>query len=201
MPQRSASEDRATIGRRDLLLLLLGSQKGAVSAEGIGGITRLQKLLFLLDKEEHVSPAGEGFVFQPYKAGPYSPKLYDDLEFLENLDLISKRVAGEGTEAEAAEIELTFEDFIEPEIEPDDFGGPTADEYGEYRYSLTPKGVKKVKELLAKNEYRSVAESVSRVKGRYGRYALQDLLYYVYTQYPNYTTESEIKEQVLRRRR
>jgi len=172
---------RQSVGRRDLLLLLLGVAGNREASEGIGGITRLQKLLFLLEQEEHVVPSGEGFTFEAYKAGPYSSKLYDDLEFLENLNLIRKQVAAEGTEEEASEIDFTFEDLIEPEREKDDPSGPAADAYEEHRFYLTPEGVQKIRQLLANDTYKPLVDSISRIKSRYGQYSLNDLLYYVYT--------------------
>lgn len=192
---------RHSIGRRDLLLLLLGVSGQGTPSEGIGGITRLQKLLFLLEKEENVTPSGEGFTFEAYKAGPYSSKLYDDLEFLENLGLIGRQVTAEGTEEEATEIDFTFEDLIGPEREKDDPSGPAPDAYEEHRFYLTPTGLQKIQQLLADDTYRPLVDSISRIKSRYGQYSLNDLLYHVYTKYPEMTTESEIKEQVLRRRR
>lgn len=190
-----------SVGRRDLLLLLLGVSGQQTMSEGIGGTTRLQKLLFLLEQEEHVTPSGEGFTFEAYKAGPYSSKLYDDLEFLENLDLIGKQVAAEGTEEEGTEIDFTFEDLIEPEREKNDPPGPAPDAYEEHRFYLTPKGVQKIQQLLADDTYKPLVDSISRIKSRYAQYSLNDLLYHVYTKYPEMTTESEIKEKVLRRRR
>jgi uncharacterized protein YwgA len=191
---------RHSVGRRDLLLLLLCVSGQRASNEGVGGITRLQKLLFLLEKEEQVTPNGEGFTFEAYKAGPYSPRLYDDLEFLENLGLIGKQVTAEGTEEEATEIDFTFEDLIEPENERDD-PGPAPDAYEEHRFYLTPEGMQKVQQLLADDAYKPLVNSISRIKSRYGQYSLNDLLYYVYTKYPEMATESEIKEKVLRHRR
>lgn len=191
---------RSKVSRRDLLLLLLGADKARSITDGLGGITRIQKLLFLLEKEEHVVPSGDGFTFEAYKAGPYSPKLYDDLELLENLGLIGKTVAAEGTEEEAAEIDFTFESLIEPEREKDDQSGPAADAYEEYRFYLTPNGVDKAKRLLEDGTYKPLVDSVHKIKSRYAQYSLSDLLYHVYTKYPDMTTESEIKEKVLRRR-
>lgn len=196
----TASEETRSIGRRDLLLMLLGVDGKKAVAEGLGGVTRLQKLLFLLEQEEHITPTGEGFNFEAYKAGPYSSKLYDDLEFLENLGLIGKKVAAEGTEEEAAEIDFSFEDLIEPEREPEDPSGPAPDAYEEYRYFLTPDGISKIQQLLQTEIYKPLIRSISRIKARYAQYSLNDLLYYVYTKYPEMTTESEIKEKVLRRR-
>jgi uncharacterized protein YwgA len=77
-----------TISRQSLLLLLLGADESGATSVGIGGMTRLQKLLFLLWKEAGIEEVDRGFEFKPYKAGPYSRKLYDELELLENLGLI-----------------------------------------------------------------------------------------------------------------
>lgn len=190
------------ISRRDLALLLLAAAPRGKQPEPIGGITRLQKLLFLLEQEENIVPL-DGFDFQAYKAGPYSARLYDDLEFLENLNLIRSSVAGRATEQEAAEIDLSFEDLISPADEldrnPDQRLG-TSDEYEERKYSLTDKGRDKVRALMANKKYQETADAVSRIKAKYGHYSLSDLLYYVYITYPNSATESEIRDKVLRRR-
>jgi len=54
-----------TIGARDLLLLLIGLDDSP-TALGLGGVTRIQKLLFLLESEEGIRPAGDGFHFEAY---------------------------------------------------------------------------------------------------------------------------------------
>src|SRR5580692_2935505 len=89
----------AAIGRREMLLLLIGLNESSAE-QGLGGITRIQKLLYLLDAEEKIHPSGEGFNFEAYKAGPYSSRIYDDLEFLENLNFI-KRSGPSGDDIEA----------------------------------------------------------------------------------------------------
>jgi uncharacterized protein YwgA len=195
-------EKTIEISRRDLLLLLLGTPiPGTVDNAGVGGITRLQKFLFLLEREEDLRPSREGFEFTPYKAGPYSARLYDDLEFLENLGLISHEITDSATEGEAAETEFSFEDLITPETEPpEETVSPTADVYEEHRFSLTPKGEERLQNLLATGRYRPIQKSVENIKKKYGRYSLNDLLYYVYKHYPDMTTESEIKDKVLSRR-
>ncbi len=202
----------ATIGRREMLLLLIGLND---SEHGLGGITRIQKLLYLLDTEEHIHPTGEGFDFEAYKAGPYSSRIYDDLEFLENLSLIKRSKVSDDLETgtlstsavtsdpEQAETDLTFEDLMGPEDvmapEPDEIA-PTADSYEETRYTLTDDGKKKMEALLNNREYQPFVEGIRKVKSRFAKYSLNDLLYYVYTRHPEMTTESEIKEKVLRRR-
>ena len=58
-----------------------------------------------------------------------------------------------------------------------------------------------MKQLLASKEFAPVAEGIRKIKFKYGNYSLDDLLYYVYTKYPEMTTESEIKDHVLRKGR
>jgi len=77
----------AQINRKDLILLLLGVSVKPDLGEGINGITRLQKFLYLLEREENLKPDADGFEFIPYKAGPYSEKLYDDLVLQRHLSL------------------------------------------------------------------------------------------------------------------
>jgi len=195
------SQNLHSISRRDLLLLLLGTPTPGDAGPRGGGKTRLQKFLFLLEKEARLKPSGEGFEFTPYKAGPYSPRLYDDLEFLENLGLISRRLSDSATEEEAAEADFTFDDLIDPEPESEEETvRPTADVYEEHRFALTPKGEVRLQNLLASGQYQPVQKRIEDIKRKYGRYSLNDLLYYVYTHYPEMTTESEIKEKVLSRR-
>ena len=185
----------AKVGRRELLLLLLGLDHGRASTLGIGGITRLQKLLFLLEKEAGFAPSGEGFEFTPYKAGPYSSRLYDDLELLENLGLVESEATAVATEPEQAELEaLSFEELIGT---PSDDERPGADTYEERKFRLTAKGLQHVKSLLGKPALREAANAVSKVKSQYASYSLNELLRHVYTKYPAMTVESEIKEQVL----
>ena len=205
-----------TIGPRDLLLLLIGLDD-EIPKNGLGGITRIQKLLYLLESEEHILPTGNGFKFEPYKAGPYSPRVYDDLELLENLDYIRRSTKSgdsevtakdsdpetEASDPEKAEVDLTFDQLMGPEdvlASGTDEIAPTADSYEESRFHLTENGKKRMEELLANENYKPFIEGIRKVKSRFSKYSLNDLLYYVYTRHPSMTTESEIKEKVLRRR-
>ncbi len=183
------------ISSRNMLLLMLGiAKKPKIVGEGINGITRLQKLLFLLEKEGLIKKVEGGYQFQAYKAGPYSPTLYDDLEFLENLGFIKSEVSGTATEEEAADMDFTFEELMDEEVK-------TADVYDEKRFTLTEQGQNKVKTLIESTDYEPLIEGIRKIKSKYGDYSLDDLLYYVYTKYPEMTTESEIKDHVLRKGR
>jgi hypothetical protein len=188
------------ISSRDLVLLLVGLDATGVTSRGIGGITRLQKLLYVLEQEEGVKPIGDAFAFTAYKAGPYSSRLYDDLEFLENLGLIQSEVVSEATEAEAAEVDqLSFEDLISSGGPSAEESGRASDAYEERSFRLTQKGLEKVRELLNESGYQPAVDGIRKVKSRFGDHSLSDLLYYVYSKYPAMTVESEIKNKVLRR--
>jgi len=192
--------------KHSLTLLFIGLDVDGNLSDGLGGITRLQKYLYLLEKEGNIRPTDDGFDFKAYKAGPYSSKLYDDLEFLENLGYIKGEVTAEATEEEATEIEqLSFEDLMGDGSEKSDgecydgFGASDACE--ERRFCLTEMGRQKVEELLQNKEYEPVIDAVRKIKSRFNHYSLSDLLYYIYTKYPEMTVESEIKDKILRRRR
>ena len=184
------------ISRRELLLLVIGIDGGSSPSRGVSGITRLQKLIFLLDQEQEVRPE-DGFDFEPYKAGPYSPKLYDDLELLENLGLIKSEAAAESTITETTDIRrVSFEDLMGG-FDAMNIGAPKADSFEERRFTLTDKGRARVAGLLENPEYSSRVDSIQHVKSKYSRYSLRDLLRYVYRKYPDMTTESEIINEVL----
>lgn len=188
------------IGRKQLLLLLIGLDADARPEGSLSGLTRLQKFLYLLEREAGVQPTKNGFEFEAYKAGPYSPKLYDDLELLENLGLIKGEGTAESTPTERADIErLSFGDLMGG---PDEVDGNsrTADVFEERRFSLTEEGKARVESLLKDGDYAPVVEHVRKVKTKYSEYSLKDLLRYVYEKYPEMTTKSEILDDVLGRR-
>lgn len=184
---------------RELVLLLVGVDEAPSCSGTVSGITRLQKFLFLLDREENVRPNDPGFRFEPYKAGPYSPTLYDDLELLENLGQIRAEGGAESTITERTDIErLSFEDIMGG-FDELGVGQPRADSLEERRFTLTEKGRERVETLLKNPEYDPVANGIRRVKSKYSRHSLRDLLRHVYHKFPDMTTESEIIEDVLGR--
>lgn len=184
-----------SITRREIALLLIGIGKDGFPTDSVGGITRLQKFLYLLEFEGGVRPSGEDFEFEPYDAGPYSSRLYDDLEFLENLGLLASEVTAEATEEQEPEIDkLSFGELMGEDDR-------ASDAYEERKFYLTEKGKAKIEHLLEGGEYQPVVDGIRKIKSKYGCHSLRDLLYYVYRQYPEMTTESKIKDKVLGHRR
>lgn len=189
-----------TIGRRDLLMLLIGLSEDGRPTASVSGITRLQKFLYLLEREAGIVPTGDGFAFEPYKAGPYSSKLYDDLELLENLRLLEAEATAESTDTETADLSrLTYEDLVggfDQLEQPNDEDRA----FEERRFSLTQKGLRRVEDLLKAGTLEPVVDGIRTIKSKYGHYSLSDLLYCVYSKYPEMTSESEILDKVLKRR-
>ena len=195
------------IPKQHVLMILLGVDEQGVSDRGIGGITRLQKLLFLLWKEAGIEQIDNDFAFRPYKLGPYSRALYDELELLENLGYVRGEVQGEATEEEAAELEeLSFEQLMGDDAAPFQdvktrAEASTADNFEERRYGLTDKGLVFVRKLMKDADAKPFVDGIRKIKSRFARHSLQDLLYYIYTKYDQegWASDSEIRDKVLRK--
>lgn len=194
--------------RTDILMMLLASDEKAP----IVGTTRLQKMLFLTEHEKKIKCEGPAFNFEAYKFGPVSKTLYDDIEFLVNIGFLEKTgedssiniyslddldtinvndlIDGFGDESRDSISEESEEISEENEAE-----GETTTEDDLVVYKITDKGKAYLKENnLIKGKEVTEIESI---KKRYGKKPLIELLRYVYMKYPDYTTDSEIKDEIL----
>jgi len=71
---------------------LARKQTGPCAPFRCNGITRLEKLLFLVEKETDLAAeVDETFPFEPYHYGPYSQQVYDAVDMLESLQLLGER--------------------------------------------------------------------------------------------------------------
>ena len=138
----------------------------------IHGITKLQKLLFLVEKEtEFFEEYGDdlAFEFTAHKMGPFSKHVYEEVRFLQQLQAIR----------------------TEPmEGEPDD------EDLTNKVFHITSKGEKIASELSNQldDEY---DDELRAIVEKYNSMELRELLRYVYTEYPEFTTESDIKDENL----
>lgn len=71
--------------KKKLLLALMNSEGNVSEAQPIDGSIRLMKEVFLAQREANV----EIFNFVPYKLGPCSFAVYDEVEELEEMGLVS----------------------------------------------------------------------------------------------------------------
>lgn len=179
--------------RADILLMLLYARGASDKfAEPITGITRLNKLLFLLEKE-----AGEdyrGFEFTPYKMGPYSSQINPVLEFVTTFPNPDSPLVElkEGSVKSGTNVEQTryIEDLASSEDKTAEI-----DKYNTATFRLTDQG-KRLSEEIWKAAPSDLKQSIERVKQKYTSLTLKDLLRYVYSTYPEMTVKSEIKDQL-----
>lgn len=191
--------------REEIILLLLASP-GSVTPNTIVGMTRLQKMLFLSIQEGGLHVSGKTFEFVPYKFGPVSKKVYDDLCLLEELGLIEtsstsqRLMPAPGTDPMSLDAAYLLSAEALPIVDHDDDveAGDAGAELSRRDievYKITDKGLEflKQKGLLESQDYKTVV----RIKKRYAGLSLADLLRYVYTNYKEYATESEIADKIM----
>lgn len=195
--------------KTDILLMLLFVDEKAP----IVGTTRLQKMLFLTEHEKKIKCDEGSFNFEAYKFGPVSKSLYDDIEFLVNIGFLGK--TGEDSniniyslddldrinakdliedlaDEEGSSVSEKDEDETSTE-EKDEEETATEDDFVVYK--ITDKGINYLKENKLIGSQETV--EIEGIKKRYGKKPLVELLRYVYMKYPEYTTDSEIKDQLL----
>jgi len=179
--------------KADLVLALLFADAGSgVPPSPVVGITRLEKLLFLLTVDEGilkgVSPE-ETFNFVAFRMGPWTQEVYDEVDFLESLGLLSKESSEKRSAADAVHDDELFSGLV---IDRYQKGAAQASDDGEV-FRLTEDGKKKALAVWNRLNLEEKAK-VRRVKQTFNGMNLRQLLRYVYKKHPEYTTESEIKE-------
>ena len=180
-----------------LLVLLAAGQETSEPPEAIAGRTRLQKLLFLA--AQHLQPHVAAR-FEAYSFGPFEESVEADVEFLATEGLI------EATGHEALpEVRDQDPDRGRRVLEwvrsrHDESNEPAVEEY-----RLTREGLDWVRRFLTSEEYgdpavknRLAAESAT-LRKQFGRVPLEELVDYVYSEYPQFTTRSKIRHQVAER--
>lgn len=185
---------------KDLLLLLLYARghKNRV-CEPVRGRTRLMKMIFLFDKEvrrrfnlEKAVPKDCLPDFSPYDFGPFSAKVFSDLEFLVELGFVDVRRTSDSATLEEEALEYEYWQ-AGSDAEVDDTAQPEEEEF-----ALSRIGRQFVEEgeagELTPEQWRGLDEFKRRCTGT----DLRTLLRYVYTKYPEMTTESKIRDELLR---
>lgn len=166
----------------DLILMLLAAEARGQVLGSLRGITRLEKLLFLADQEEHVGQlVAAGFKFKAYDYGPYSKEVYEAVDVLEQAGLVT---------------ESRYQDEDAAADEMEEVSAGTDEREGlERRFSLTQDG-RDVAGLLAR-EHPKAATLLGAIKEKYGTLPLRQLIRYVYTKYPSYAEASVIRDEIL----
>lgn len=127
--------------------------------QSIDGAIRFQKLVFL---GQHESKVPEHYRFVPYKYGPYSYRLRQEIESCIDAGYITKR----HTDNEAGNYRVD--------------------------YSITQKGIQYAQELQKVDGMDRIFRNIHEIKKKYNGWNISRLLKYVYRKYPDYTDESTL---------
>jgi hypothetical protein len=189
---RSTSPGPDVLDSNDLVLLILGAPASSAELQDrCNGITRLEKLAFLLEHQtdfaEKVQTPAEALDFRAYHYGPYSQAVYDAVGLLAGIGLVTDRRVNVSSRLESGE-----------ELESMDWGdlgasGSTDRPYVERQIELTEKG-KLVVGLLRERVGEEALRQITEVKDRFGTMPLRGLLRYVYDRYPEMAAESRIRD-------
>jgi len=186
---------------KDLLMLLLYvPDASGQEAAPIQGQTRLMKMVFLFNKElKKQFRKDESFddaVFPEFKAydyGPYSAQVYADLEFLVNMGFVDVEEASGG---EISEEERSEFDYWTATGNADD--DVNLAQVGK-TFTLSEMG-KQFVEAKVRDSWgvtKNQLDLLTEFKTRCCEASLHNLLRYVYSRYPDMTTKSKIKDNVL----
>ncbi len=187
----------------DIILLLLEANEKLLGKRALAGVTRLEKLLFLLQKETGFEKMDSFYEFTAHNYGPFSKEVYEALDFLEGCELIqvnervhSSHYANVGEIlllqeiANVGEIRLLQE--ISEEGEAEEVTTDNAIGVTEKLFTLTENGHKvaqKLRETIEKRRPKDI-DGLKSIVRRYGKLPLNQLIRYVYRQYPEMTVKS-----------
>lgn len=175
--------EKIALDAEDFVLLLLESNERIFKKPIFYGITRLEKLIFLLKYETAFQGIGAFFPFKAHNFGPFSKDVYAAVDSLEGFGLIE---VGDKTYAPAYAVSDEAE--LRNEISDDSEG----DLATEKCFSLTENG-RKVARIIRESinqEKPSDINDLDSIVRRYGGRPLNHLIRYVYRQYPKMTINS-----------
>jgi uncharacterized protein len=180
----TSSSEAPQLETDDAIVLLLGAPGGSDRQGYLEGVTRLEKLVFLLERE---TPARhwltENADFRSHRFGPFSSKIYQAADTLAAAEMIRDSAKKADTSEDTWETANVLVDDVDP--------------YTTRTFELTDRGQRYYDALL--RELPSAAEdTIAEFKRRFGRLPLRQLVRYVYERYPEFTDKSEIREQILR---
>ena len=167
----------------DVLLLLI-ELAGRDSQEAwFRGITRLEKIIFILMTEHNLSAwiQEDKPNFIPYKLGPYAREVYAAIDFLSSYGLIEDSFSSNNSSLDSMEANMS----VEPGSMP----------YEERRFKLTDDG-RRAAQSLRQNSNNISLDAIRTCYNEFAEMPLPTLLRHVYTKYPQYTGKSIIKDEL-----
>lgn len=176
----------------DAIVLLLGTEVPGAPRGELRGVTRLEKLIFLLERETDSSNWLSGDAgFEAYNFGPFSQKVYQAVDTLAAAQIIT-------------DSSVPSDSLVDSWEEREGIGldagaaGRTQvrDPYTTRDFKLTERGWRYF-EALKKELTPPALDELKRFKQRFANLPLRQLVRYVYLRYDEYTTKSLIRDEVL----
>jgi hypothetical protein len=167
----------------DLVVLLLGTPGPTGEGGRIEGITRLEKLAFLIEKERKPAWLSEQGDFVSHNFGPFSSKIYTAVDTLSAAGLVEDSGALASSTEDAWETEHVI-------------GETPSDPYATRNFELTERGRRYYNALVSELPH-GAADDLREFKSRFAGLPLRQLIRYVYERYPDFTDKSIIRDDVL----
>ena len=184
-----ADTEAIQLDREDVILLILEANERVLGRSRLSGVTRLEKLLFLLERETNFQGIGDFFRFEAHNFGPFSKEVYEAVEFLSSCELIEVQEKTYPSLYSSSDEAKLLDEISECET-PEDAN--TRNEVTEKQFSLTQNG-RKVAKIMRDSVARrrlSDVEQLDDIVRRYGTRPLNQLIRYVYRQHPDMTGKS-----------
>ncbi len=171
-----------------VMALLFAPGRTGQQGEEVRGITRLEKLIFLLLKEGGFEgKTGSELSYEAYDYGPYSGELVDILDALKGEGLVQSRPAALESFKEVADgLVVAVSRSPEASMKP-----KSVEIYG-----LTDRG-RTVGEAVFRELTKRDIDAITTIKRKFNQLSLNDLLEYVYKRYPKMIEKSKIMDQIL----
>ncbi|WP_022885762.1 hypothetical protein [Glaciibacter superstes] len=172
----------------DAIVLLLGAKAEGVPPGEIKGVTRLEKLIFLLEKETSSNSwLDEGADFEAYNFGPFSQKVYQAVDKLSVAGLVTDSGSPAADESDTWEERNRIDDLV-------------PDPYTTRDFELTERGWRYFSAVKAELPPGALDE-LETFKERFVSLPLRQLVRYVYQRYDEFTKNSVIRDDILGIRR
>ena len=171
------SKSKVSLEVDDAIVLLIGTGIESLPWKPeIEGITRLEKLIFLLGEETHsMDWLKEESQFEPAPFGPFSSKLYQTVDTLLSAGIIKDRRIVDNSNIDSWEEENLI--------------GIEENAYLKRNFSLTLRG-EEYYLLLTRELDENIVSEIARFKNLFAYLPIRQLVRYIYSQYPEYTVKA-----------
>jgi hypothetical protein len=194
--------DKKRLKKGDILLLLLYVD----NCSSIRGRTRLQKMIFVFEKEiyekygfnKKLERIGKSpFEFNAHNFGPFSSKVFELMDFFINIKMVDVKCAELYEETEEAidsidDEDIYFDDLNELVLEDEE-----PDYCREPEYSISKSGKQYLEDNVLPYLSSDHISALTKLKKSFNEYSLNRILKYIYSKYPEMAKESTIKDKIL----